>query len=119
MKIACTTTGNDLQSPVDPRFGRAQKLLIFDTDTDTFTVIDNAGGVAAAQGAGIQAAEAVVRAGAVALISGHIGPKAFRALRANNVAMYTTDVPTVAEAIARYKAGLLVESKSADVNGHW
>lgn len=119
MKIACTTTGNDLQSPVDPRFGRAQKLIIVDTDTDTFTVIDNATGAAAAQGAGIQAAEAVVRAGAVALISGHVGPKAFRALRASGVKMYTTDAPTVAEALARYKAGTLVEANSADVNGHW
>ena len=119
MKIACTTTGNDLQSPVDPRFGRAARILIVDTDTDVFTVIDNAAGVAASGGAGIQAAEAVVRAGAVALISGHIGPKAFRALRASGVRMYTTDAPTVAEAISRYKAGTLVEAQSADVNGHW
>ncbi|HOW50911.1 MAG TPA: NifB/NifX family molybdenum-iron cluster-binding protein [bacterium] len=119
MKIACTTTGNGLQSPVDPRFGRAQRLIIVDTDTDAFTVVDNAAGAAAAQGAGIQAAEAVVRAGAVALISGHIGPKAFRALRASGVKMYTTDAPTVEEAVKRFKAGSLTEAKSADVNGHW
>jgi len=31
MKIAITSTGPDLEAQVDPRFGRAQYLLVVDT----------------------------------------------------------------------------------------
>ena len=33
MKIAVTSTGTELDSPVDPRFGRAAFILIVDSDT--------------------------------------------------------------------------------------
>jgi len=34
MKIAITSQGQDLNSPVDPRFGRAKTLIVVDIDTD-------------------------------------------------------------------------------------
>ncbi|MDH3567576.1 MAG: dinitrogenase iron-molybdenum cofactor biosynthesis protein, partial [Desulfobacteraceae bacterium] len=33
MKIAVTSRGKDLDSPVDPRFGRAAYILVVDTKT--------------------------------------------------------------------------------------
>jgi predicted Fe-Mo cluster-binding NifX family protein len=36
MKIALTTSGNDLNAPLDSRFGRAPKFLIYDMETKTF-----------------------------------------------------------------------------------
>lgn len=117
MKIAFTTSGNDLNAPLDSRFGRAPKFLVYDLDTNTFEVIDNQ--LNAAQGAGIQAAEIVARSGAKSLVTGHCGPKAFRVLSAAGIKIFNTDAPTVAAALEQYRAGQLAEANSADVEGHW
>lgn len=119
MKIAFTTTGDDLAASVDRRFGRAAKFLVVDSDTEAFEVIDNQQNLQAAQGAGIQAAETVARSGATVLVTGHCGPKAFRVLSAAGVQIFTTDAPTVAEALAKLKASELAEAHSPDVEGHW
>ena len=80
MKIAITTSGNDLNAPLDSRFGRAPKFLIYDLEAKTFEIIDNEQNLNAAQGAGIQSAQNIARLGAKALVTGHCGPKAFRVL---------------------------------------
>ena len=119
MKIAFTTSANDLNAPLDGRFGRAPKFIIYEVDTGVFEVVDNKQGVNAAQGAGIQSAETLARLGAKALVTGHCGPKAFRVLAAAGIKVFNTDAPTVAEALARYSEGKLTEAHSADVEGHW
>jgi predicted Fe-Mo cluster-binding NifX family protein len=35
MKFAVASQGNDLQSPLDPRFGRAKYFIVVDTETGT------------------------------------------------------------------------------------
>ena len=119
MKLAFTTSGENISSPLDPSFGRAKNFLIFDLELQTSTLINNQQNLNAAQGAGIQAGQTIVKAGARALITGHCGPKAFRVLEAAGVKVYNTDAPTVAEALARYRTGDLTEAKSASVEGHW
>ncbi len=119
MKIVLTTSADSLDSPLDPSFGRAQNFLVYDLRIQTFEIVSNKQNLQAAQGAGIQAAQTIVRAGAGALITGHCGPKAFRVLEAAGVKVFNTDAPVVAEALARYCAGALIESKAANVEGHW
>jgi predicted Fe-Mo cluster-binding NifX family protein len=119
MKVAFTTSGNSLDAPLDSRFGRAPKFLIYDLDANAFSVIDNQQSLSAAQGAGIQAAEKVARSGARSLVTGHCGPKAFRVLRAAGVKIFNSDAPTVAAALEQYRAGQLAEADSADLEGHW
>ena len=119
MKIAFVTSGRDLAAPLDERFGRAAAFLVYDLDNDTFTMVDNQPALDAAQGAGIQAAETVARSGASALVTGHCGPKAMRVLRAAGVVVFNATAATVGEALARYRAGELIEAKDADVEGHW
>jgi predicted Fe-Mo cluster-binding NifX family protein len=119
MKIVFTTSGSDLNAPLDSRFGRAPRFLVYDLDSETFEVVDNQQNLNAAQGAGIQSAEVVARQGAKALVTGHCGPKAFRVLLAAGIKIYNTDAHTVAEALEHYRAGKLTEAKSADVEGHW
>lgn len=114
-----TTSGSDLKAPLDSRFGRAPKFLVYDLDTGAFTVIDNQQNLNAAQGAGIQSAETVARTGAKGLVTGHCGPKAFRVLSAAGIKIYTCSAPTVAAALDEYRAGKLVEASTADVEGHW
>ena len=119
MKIAFSTAGETLESPLDSRFGRAPKFLVYDLDSETFEVVDNQQNVNAAQGAGIQSAETVARLGVKSLVTGHCGPKAFRVLLAAGIKIYTTDAPTVAAALELYRSGKLIEAKAADVDGHW
>ena len=82
MKIAITSQGPSLDSLVDPRFGRAKHFILADTEADAFTAHDNAQNLNAPQGAGIQAAQTVARLGAEAVLTGHVGPKAFAVLKA-------------------------------------
>jgi len=119
MKIALTTSGNDLDAPLDSRFGRAPKFLLYDTDSKIFEVMDNAQNLNASQGAGIQSAQNVARLGVRALVTGHCGPKAFRVLKAAGIKVYNTSAATVMEALDQYCSGKLTEATSADVEGHW
>jgi predicted Fe-Mo cluster-binding NifX family protein len=119
LKIAFTTSGKELFSPMDGRFGRAQRFLIYDTDRKEFELIDNQQNLEAAQGAGIQAAQNVVRAGAEAVVTGHCGPKAFSVLTTAGIKVFNTDAPTVAEALQRFSSGGLKPAGDADVEGHW
>lgn len=119
MKIAFTTSGADMGAPLDARFGRAAKFLVYDLDTDTFELLDNQQNLNAAQGAGIQSAQTVVGAGATALVTGHCGPKAFRVLSAAGVKVYTAEAVSVSEALQQYRDGALSPLESADVEGHW
>ncbi len=119
MKIAFTTSGNDLNGPLDTRFGRAPKFLIYDLEAETIQVLDNLQNLNAAQGAGIQSAETVVRSGAECLVTGHCGPKAFRVLTAAKIKVYNTEASTVAEGLELYRQGKLTEAGFADVEGHW
>lgn len=119
MKIAFTSSGESLSSPLNSTFGRAPKFLIYDLECNEFTVIDNKQSLNAAQGAGIQAAQTVAQSGAQCLVSGHCGPKAFRVLSTAGIKVYYTSTPTVAIALEQYRAGKLSETDSADVEGHY
>lgn len=119
MKIAISTSGNDLSAPLDPRFGRAARFIIYETETGAFETSGNEQNLNAAQGAGIQAAQNVASTGAAAVISGHFGPKAFRVLSASKIAVYPCTAATVQEALDLYAAGKLTAAQEADVEGHW
>lgn len=119
MKIAFSTSGDTLDAPLDSRFGRAPKFLVYDLDAESFEVVDNTQNLNAAQGAGIQSAQTIVQSGAAAVVTGHCGPKAFRALNAANIKIYTAEAATIAAALVLYKDGKLPESSDADVEGHW
>lgn len=119
MKVVFTTSGADLNAPLDSRFGRAPKFLVYDLGSETFEVIDNSQNLNAAQGAGIQSAQTVAGLGVGALVTGHCGPKAFRALQAAGIRIFNTDAQTIAEALDRFRLGKLSEATSADVEGHW
>jgi len=119
MKVVVTTQGQTLESPVDPRFGRAKYFLLVDTDTGGCSAHDNAQNLNAPQGAGIQAAQTVAQLNAEAVLTGHCGPKAFTTLQAANIAIYTGVSGTAKDAIELLKNGKLTRTAQADVQGHW
>ena len=119
MKIAVTSTGSEISSNMDPRFGRAKFFIVVDTESGEVVPHDNAVNLNAAQGAGIQAAQAAVRLGALAVVSGNVGPNAFKTLNAAGVKVFLCPQATVAEAVRKFNSGELKEVTSANVNGHW
>jgi len=119
MKIAISSNGEDLNSNIDLRFGRAFGFIIYNLDNDTFSFADNNQNLNASQGAGIQAAQNVVNQNVEAIVTGHCGPKAFKVLSAANVKIYTGAEGTVKQTVEKFKKGELQEALSADVEGHW
>jgi predicted Fe-Mo cluster-binding NifX family protein len=119
MKLAITSEGETLQSSMDLRFGRTKFFIVFDTETQMVVAIPNAVNLSAVQGAGIQAGKAMVGLGVEAVITGHVGPKAFEALKAGNIKVYTSTAGTVADAIEQMKAGQLQAAQSSDTEGRW
>jgi len=119
MIIAVSSEGKDLDSNVDPRFGRAKNFIIYDTVTNNFDVIDNIQNLQAAQGAGIQAAQNVAEQNAELVISGNLGPKAFTTLQAAGIKVALWSKGTIKEAIELAIGGKLEYSRSANVEGHW
>ena len=119
MKLVVTSQEANMDSEVDPRFGRARFLILIDTETGESAAHDNTQNLNALQGAGIQTAQNVVRLGAAAVITRNVGPKAFVALQAGNVKPYIAATGSVSDAVEQFKAGRLQCADKANVEGHW
>lgn len=119
MKIAISITGNNIESPFDPRFGRAAAFCIVDSETGEWSARENPA-LSASGGAGVQAAQFVAKLGAQAVVSGAYGPNAADTLAPAGVEMYLapTDKPlTAADVLALFKAGKLSKTDSATHEG--
>ena len=119
MKIAITSQGKELSSEIDLRFGRAKWLIVVDTESGDFQAHDNAVNLNAAQGAGIQTGQNIANLGVEVVITGNVGPNAFKTLNAADIKIFLAEKQTVAEAIDSFKAGELKEVDQANVEGHW
>jgi predicted Fe-Mo cluster-binding NifX family protein len=102
MKIAVTSTGPNLEAALDPRFGRAQYLLMVDTDTFDFEALQNPN-IDAGSGAGIQTAQMIAAQGVQAVLTGNCGPNASQALSAAGITVQLGAKGTVREAVERFK----------------
>lgn len=120
MKIAITISGDRLDSPFDPRFGRAAAFCLVDSETSEWTVRENPA-FAASGGAGVQAAQFAAKLGAQAVVSGAYGPNAFDTLSLAGIEMYvapTGDTLTATDVLALFKAGKLQKVEAATHAGH-
>jgi len=108
-----------MEDPLDRRFGRAPRFLIYDDENGKNEVIENEQNLNAAQGAGIQSATLLARQNIDCVITGHCGPKAFRVLDAAGIKIYNCSAETVAEAYEQFKAGKLTALTGPDVDSHW
>ncbi len=119
MKVAVTSTGQDLDSPVDPRFGRAAYILIVDTDSMDFEALDNAENVNAFKGAGIQAATMIHDKQAGVLLTGYCGPNAFKTLDAAKIKVAGDVSGTVREAVDAFLNDNVAYVSEPNAEGHW
>ena len=116
MKLVISSVGNDLDSAIDPRFGRCAYYIAYDLDNDTFEAVENKSRIAAG-GAGIQAAQAVAEMKADAVITTNIGPNAFRVLETAGIKVYSGLTGSVKQAIEDFRKGSLGTAKSPNVEG--
>ena len=75
MKLIVTSTGKNLESMFDLRFGRSAWFCVFDTETNAVEFIENSN-KNNNSGAGTKAAEMAAELKADKVISGDFGPKA-------------------------------------------
>jgi predicted Fe-Mo cluster-binding NifX family protein len=119
-KIAVSSDAPGLDSDLDPRFGRAAGFVVVDPDSTETQYIDNGASQVMAQGAGIKAAEVVVRAGVKIVLTGYVGPKAFQALAAAGVRVgQNLENMTVRQALEKFKAGEIAIATQPNRKGHW
>jgi predicted Fe-Mo cluster-binding NifX family protein len=116
MKVAVSALGSSLDDRVDERFGRAALLLIVDDETLQTEVVDNTSNRDAMQGAGLGAAEAIAQRGATSVITGHLGPKAFQALRLARIDGFDGSGMTVRDALAAFKSGQLARLSEGEAH---
>jgi predicted Fe-Mo cluster-binding NifX family protein len=119
MKIVVTAQGKELSSEIDLRFGRAKWLVVVNTETGDYEAHDNIVNLNAVQGAGIQTGQNIANLGVEAVITGNVGPNAFKTLNASGVKIFLAQKQTVQEAIESFKEGKLKEVNQANVEGHW
>lgn len=120
MKIAISVSGDSIDSPFEPRFGRTPVFCIINTDTDEWAAQRNPA-TSTTGGAGVQAAQFIARLGANAAVSGAFGPSAARTLRAAEIAMYSVpahQAATAREVLAMFKNGELTKTTAATSAGH-
>lgn len=120
MKICISSTGNNLEAQVDPRFGRCAYFIFYDTDTDNFESVQNPN-VMASSGAGIQSAQLVINKGTQVVITGNVGPNAFGIFNSAGISVIAGVAGiSVKEAIEKFKKGELKNSvTNPTVPGHF
>lgn len=117
MKVAVTSSGENLSSEVDPRFGRCSYFLIVDAETLVYESIPNKSAMASG-GAGIQAAQTVSEMGVEAVITGDVGPNAFKTLNTAGIRIITGAHGTVKEALEKFQKGELKETSAPTSASH-
>jgi predicted Fe-Mo cluster-binding NifX family protein len=119
MKIAITSQGKNLESQLDPRFGRAAYIIVVDTETLEFEAFDNNKNKNAFKGAGIQAAAMVSDKDARILLTGFCGPNAFNTLEAAGIKVVNDQTGRVIDVIQKFKQGNVIFSEGSNKDGHW
>ena len=106
MKVAITLSAAEVGAAFDEHFGRAGAYAFVDTESQETCVLANPA-VNQGSGAGIQAAEFVVKQGAQAVISGSFGPKASAVLHAAGVRLYLAKGGSLADILSQFQKGEL------------
>jgi predicted Fe-Mo cluster-binding NifX family protein len=119
MRIAVTARGTDAGSQVDPRFGRAQYILILDESGALLDVVNNWANQAAMRGAGIQTGKLLADKKVDVLMTGHCGPNAFTALRAAGIKVVVNQSGTVRDAVDRLNRKQVEFADQPNAEAHW
>ena len=115
MSVCITAAGQTWDDATQPNFGRAPYFLFIDPDTQALDAVENRPG---AHGAGVQAAQTVADRGASTVITGSVGPNAFRGLEAAGIEVFVGATGTVREAFDAYQSGKLKRAAAPTGRAH-
>jgi predicted Fe-Mo cluster-binding NifX family protein len=113
--IVVTSTGREMESPMDPRFGRCAYFAVIRPSGEMESVENSA--CSLGNGAGIQAAKLVADMNVEAVVTGNVGPNAFRVLEASGIRVFVGGSGTVREATESYRKETLREASSPTAPG--
>ncbi len=111
MKIVFTAKGSNWESEIDPRFGRAVFLLVFDDETGNLKAFDNTELADQAHGVGPKVVEKIFEMGAGALVTGNgPGNNAAVIMKKSGIKTFVgAEGMTISDAYDAYKKGILKE----------
>jgi len=118
MEICITSKGDNLDSQIDPRFGRCQYFIFVDPETFKFEAIQNPN-IDSMGGAGIQSGQLIAGKQVKAIITGNVGPNAFQTLQAAGVDVITSVAGSVKETVEKYVRGELKTIQGPSVNSKY
>jgi len=109
MKIAITSHGENHHAAVDSRFVQADYFILFDPKSATWDSHPHTKSLRDPHEASIQAVQTLAKTGANVLITGHVGPKAFKLLQTQQITLYSFGKinSTVEEALSAFLSGKL------------
>lgn len=113
MKVAVSSSGKDLESLIDPRFGRCAYFLLVETNDMSFEVFDNQS-ISLGSGVGIQSAQLISSKGAKAVITGNCRPDIIQSLTAAGIEVFLGNKGIAREVLQKYKNGQLTSMTTAD-----
>ncbi|MEM0343727.1 MAG: NifB/NifX family molybdenum-iron cluster-binding protein [Thermoplasmata archaeon] len=116
-RICVTSVGPSPDDLVDPRFGRCAYFLITEAEGENFRPVENtARGLG--NGAGIQAAQTLANMAVDVVLTGDLGPNAFRVLSEGGIRAFRVDGVPVRKAVEEYLRGRLVSIDAPTTHGH-
>jgi predicted Fe-Mo cluster-binding NifX family protein len=107
MKLGLPSSGKEMDTFVDPRFGRCRYFMVVDPDTLSFEARENPFRTAD-RGAGIQAAQWMADQCVNTVMVGRVGPNALKVLKRAGITVISGIQGKISVAVEIYRAGELV-----------
>lgn len=117
MKIAISSSGKELNSLLDPRFGRCPFYAIYDTEDKKWNFLTNPGALEGS-GAGVKASQFLIEKQADLLLTGDVGPNASRILNSAGIKVYSLSEVPIEKALHLYQQGQYSPILEPTVNSH-
>ncbi|MDO9535045.1 MAG: NifB/NifX family molybdenum-iron cluster-binding protein [Bacillota bacterium] len=117
MKIIISSSGKELKSLLDPRFGRCPFYAIYDTEDIKWNFLTNPGALEGS-GAGIKASQFLIEQQADVLLTGDVGPNASRILNSAGIKVYSLSEVPIEEALSLYQEGQYSPIVEPTVSSH-
>lgn len=108
MRVAISCVGKDKESLLDVRFGRCEYFQIHDVESDDFIVVENKG-LTCSGGAGIAAAQQLIDRNVDVVITGSLGPNAFKIIDKAQIKAYNCESIRIQQVLDKFKSSELEE----------